>query len=88
MSANNNNRYNISERSNTEQLMVEIFDKHFRPALREFSHDALVAFIHGAQVTPELDRNRFKQEIINFMKKITQSADAAINPPQSKNFNK
>lgn len=79
MSENNNTRYVIAERSSTEQHMVNIFDRHFRPALREFSRDSLIAFIHGMQEVPELDRSRFRQEILSFLQRITRSADAVLN---------
>lgn len=85
MSANNN-RYIIAERSATEQHMVNLFDRHFRPALRVFGSDSLVAFIHGMQEVPEVDRNRLRQEILSFLEKITQSAENVFNPtPQEAN---
>lgn len=79
MSGNNNrNRYIIAERSATEQLMVEIFDRHFRPALRELSQNALVAFIHGPQAVPQLDRASFRQEVIHLLETITHSGETGL----------
>lgn len=60
--------------------MIKTFDKHFKPALREMSRGALIGFIHGTDQMPALDRRRFKEEIIAFLAKITQSGEPVLNP--------
>lgn len=57
--------------------MMRLFDQHFRPALHRLSPETLRYLIFGWDAPPaENNRDSVREELINFVEDLTNSAEA------------